>query len=203
MAARRRARPILTLALVGAALALELLPAAAERLRFERAALGQGELWRFLTGHLVHGARGLAALDLLVLGALGAWWELRSRAVLAEVLLVSATLSSATLLLWTSFESYVGSSALSSGLFAAAALALALEGRGPERGVGAVALGLFGLKLALELLGFHPGGFVALPPSTTVAGSAHLSGGLGGALVVVGRRLVGSAGGAPPTRSSA
>jgi membrane associated rhomboid family serine protease len=180
-------RPLLALALVAAGAWLAAAPGLAAPLRYERALLA-GEPWRFLTGHLVHDSIRLALVDLAVLGALGAWWELRSRAAFAWILLASAVLASSAVLAFTSFASYVGSSGLSSGLFVAAALELSLEARGGRRFLWGLALVLFAAKCALEALAPSAALFVALPSWTSVAVSAHVAGGIGGALVVLARR---------------
>ncbi len=179
-----RRLPLLTLALVCVSLSLLAAPQAAARLRFERALLAD-EPWRFVLGHLVH-ERSIAAVDLLVLAGLASWWELRSRATQAWILLVSAVLASLALLACTSFTSYTGSSALGSGLFVGAALAFVLETRGAWRLGGVLALVLFATKCALEAAGMNAL-FTALPAGTRVAAVAHVAGGVGGALVVLAR----------------
>jgi membrane associated rhomboid family serine protease len=176
--------PVLTLALVGVSMLLLAAPELAERLAFVRDRLAR-EPWRLATGHLVH-ARAIAAADLALLTLLGAWWERRSRARLVAILLASAALASLAVAFWTEFERYTGSSALSSGLFVAAALALVREERGALRVAGVLALLLFCAKVALEAAG-HGGLFVDLPDGLRVAASAHAAGGLGGALVVLPR----------------
>lgn len=182
MSAPARRLPLLTLGLVGASLALLAAPEVAARLHFERARLAV-EPWRFLLGHLVH-ERSLAGADLALLAVLGAWWELRSRAAWAWILLASGVSASVALLAFTPFASYTGSSALSSGLFAAAALALALETRGGWRLAAGLALLAFCAKCALEAAG-SGALFVALPAGTEVAAQAHGAGGAGGALVAL------------------
>lgn len=178
-----RAWPVLTLGLVAASAALEFLPHVAAALRFEREALHAGELWRFFTGHLVHRLGWLAALDLLVLLVLGAWWERRSRGAFVAILIASAVLASAGVLVITTFATYVGSSAISSGLFAAAALELGLERGGPRRIVCALALLLFALKCIAEARGGAL--FVELPRGTSVSAAAHALGAVGGVLVAL------------------
>lgn len=181
-------RPLLALALVALGVGLLRSPAAAAALEFERADVRSGELWRLWTGHLVHATPRLALLDLGVLALLGAWWERRSRAALAWILLASALGGSLALLAFSSFERYTGSSALGSGLFVAAALELALGERGVRSKAGWLALALFAAKCALEGMGGPSALFVTLPAGTSVAASAHLGGGMGGALVVLARR---------------
>jgi len=181
-----RPAPYLTLLLVVVSLGLVFWEDAAASLDFQRERLAS-QPWRFLTGHLVHG-HALALVDLLVLGALGGWWEQRSRMTYGAILVTSGVLASLALVLFTSYRSYSGSSALSAGLFAAAALELVLAGRGGLRWLGAAALALFVAKCALEALAPSRAFFAALPGDTEVAASAHAAGGLGGALAVLLRR---------------
>ena len=179
----RRRAPLLTATLVAVALWLLADPDAAARLSFERARLA-GEPWRVLTGHLVHGSGSLAAVDLAVLAGLGFFWERRSRAVLVRILLASAGLASIALLVFSDFASYVGSSALGSGLFAAAALELARDEAAARRKLGRLALTLFVAKCALESSGAEALAVAVLSEGTRVAACAHWAGGIGGALVV-------------------
>jgi membrane associated rhomboid family serine protease len=172
--------PLVALALTGVSAALLALPELAARLSFERAALA-AQPWRFLSGHLVH-TRDIAAFDLVVWLALGAWWELRSRAAFVAILLTSAVAASLALVVATSFTRYVGSSALSSGLFVAGVLELALERRGGARFLAGLLLVLFVVKCTYEASGHAV--FVELPADVHVAAAAHLAGGAGGALVV-------------------
>jgi membrane associated rhomboid family serine protease len=181
-----RQPPLLALSLVGVSAALLAAPEFAQALRFERALL-LGQPWRLFTGHLVH-APSIALLDLSMLLVLAVWWERRSRVALAWILLASASLASLALVACTSFTSYVGSSALGSGLFVAAALELALEQRGGRRAACVLLLGLFAAKCALEAGGAAPALFASLPAELRVAASAHAAGGAGGALVVLLRR---------------
>jgi membrane associated rhomboid family serine protease len=182
------ALPLVTLALLAACM-LALVPAVEDALVFDRGRIRAGEPWRFLTGHLVHGEVGLAAVDLVVLGALGAWCERRSRALLVAIVLAGATLASCALYGLTSFERYVGSSALGSALFAGLALDLAWSGRGARRALGLGALALFVARCVVEhaapdLLRIAP-----IRSGATVAVAAHAAGGLGGALAVTAWRL--------------
>jgi membrane associated rhomboid family serine protease len=181
--------PFLTGALVVAALYLLLDPQAAARLSFERALLAS-EPWRAVTGHLVHRHGALAAVDLAVLAGLGDFWELRSRRLYVRILLASAGLASLALLALSDFSRYVGSSALSSGLFVAAALEFARATRPALRRVAWCALALFAAKCALEALGEDALSLVSLPEGTRVAACAHWAGGIGGALAFLAWRRV-------------
>lgn len=150
-----------------------------EALRFQRAAIGAGELWRLLSAHLVHlgpthlalNLAGLVLVALLVGGSLslGAW---------GGVLVVCA-LATAAGLWWFAPETdwYVGLSGLLHGLLAAgAARAIA---RGVERVFHALLVALLALKLTWEqIVGALPG--TAALSGGTVIVDAHLFGTVGG-----------------------
>jgi len=186
-AARTRGLPWLTLSLLALAALLLLAPTLAAHLRFEREPLLAGECWRALGGHLVHEQAALAAVDLAVFVALGAWWEMRSRGAYVAILLGSAGLASIALLAFSSFASYVGSSALSSGLFVAALLELMRAPGAARRWMLSSALGLFVAKCVLESLGHDALRLAPLEPGTRVAACAHWAGGVAGAVVVAWR----------------
>ena len=186
-AARARGVPWLTLSLLAIAALLILAPTLAVQLRFEREPLLSGEYWRALSGHLVHEQAALALIDLGVLAVLGAWWELRSRVACAAILLSSACLASAALLAFSSYASYIGSSALSSGLFIAVLLESMRAPGAVRRWVLAVALLLFVAKCILESFGHDAFSLAPLEPGTRVAACAHWAGGLAGAGVVAWR----------------
>lgn len=140
--------PWLTLAGLALAVGLWLLAGPAPgALVYDRAALAQGEGWRWLTGHLVHSDAGHALWDIAALGLIGLMLEGHGRrhlalAALAGLLAVDAAL-------WWCLPEigrYCGLSGLLNALFV---VALAdLWHRHPL--VPLVALGLI-LKLAVEL----------------------------------------------------
>ena len=186
--ARRAARaPLLTLALLALALLASAWPPLAEAWRFERAALARGELWRLVTGHLVHASLALAVTDLAVLALLGAVWEARERRTYLWILLASA-LGGSLAVLAGGLELYSGSSALGSGLFAACGTAWLRSSDARARAVGLALLLLLALKIVLELRGSAL--FVTLPAGTRVAFEAHFAGAFAGVLAVLfaGRR---------------
>jgi len=152
-------------------------------LRFERTLVLRGEVWRLITGHLVHlgwshlllNLAGLALIWGLFqrqLGTLEWWWVW-----LASTLAVSAGLFFFNLNLgW-----YVGLSGVLHGLFIAGLL-MALR-QDPWWGDGAL-LAVVVVKLAWEQL------YGALPGTSALAGGnvivdAHLYGAIGGAVAVL------------------
>jgi rhombotail lipoprotein len=145
-------------------------------------------LERLLSATAVHGWPQLALFDLGAVLILGAWVEQRSRASAVQALLFASLLSGAAVLaLRPDLGSYQGASAIACALFVLCAAQTLREGAAAERGIAALALAGFGLKLALEA-----GGVAASPVFGGVEGVesvavAHAAGALAGALVL-GRR---------------
>jgi rhomboid family GlyGly-CTERM serine protease len=174
--------PLITGGLVLAGIALLLRPRWAEPLAFDRAAIESGELWRLLTGHLVHVDLRLALFDLVAVAAFGAWVERKSRALVIVVVLTSALAASFGVLVATDHARYVGSSALASGLLTAGAVqVLRVSGDPRRRVLAGLLLAGFATKLALEALGVWPTAWGALPEEIEPVGAAHLLGALAGA----------------------
>jgi hypothetical protein len=154
--------PFVTLAVVGTAL---LLPDALEYRR-------DGELWRLLTGQLVHWTPRMAVLDLGVLAACGVWLERRGLCVWR--VLAAAGLLTALAVYVSDADVYRGSSGLATAAFVAAALSH------PRRALGAAALVLLAAKVAWEA--GHAGAFAAgaLPAGVAVLPGVHVAGALAG-----------------------
>lgn len=146
-------------------------------LRFDRAAIGEGEWWRLLSGHLVH--LGPSHMLLNIAALLLLWWLVGAGLTLAGWLLVTASsIACIDLGLWLldpALSWYVGLSGLLHGLFAAGLIA-----RGQTAPVESLVLGaLLAAKLLFEQL------VGPLPGSEDTAGGA----------VVVNAHLYGAAGG--------
>jgi len=186
---RQRCRlPVWTLTFVTCAIVVELAPTSAMWLGFERAAVARGQLWRLLTGHLVHGSAQVALLDLAAFALFGLWVERTSPRILAAVLAASAITSTLAVFLFTEYERYVGSSALVSGLLVATAILMLRDSR--TRAVRVVALtlvALFAAKVALEWTGLWPAALGGLPPGHETAVVAHVGGALGGGTALLHR----------------
>lgn len=113
----------LTLVLGVVAAGLHFLPGAADWLVLDRGAIASGELWRLLTGHLVHWTTGHLFWDVTAFVALGAPCEMRgSRRYAGALLATSLLLSGVVLVMLPSLELYAGLSGLDSVLFAWLAL---------------------------------------------------------------------------------
>lgn len=87
-----RPLPWVTLALAVLAAGLAMAPGAFASLIYDRAAIGDGELWRWFTGHLVHFGPAHLGFDMLSLLLAGAVLERTSRAGLCITLVAAAGL---------------------------------------------------------------------------------------------------------------
>ncbi len=163
-------------------------------LRYERAAVLDGEVWRLATGHLVHA--DLRHLGWNVLGVLIVWGlfarDYTTRQWLVVLLASTAATSLGFLLLEPGLEWYVGFSGVLHGCMAAGLVAWLRSVRDPLTWLVA---GLFAAKLAWEhSMGALPftGGSLSIP----VVHEAHTYGAVGGllaALVLSGRTRRGAA----------
>ncbi len=175
---QRQARWLAITATIAATVALQTL-IGATLLRYDRAALADGELWRAVTGHLVHlGPRhlvlNLAGL-VLVNALVGAHLRLAGWAV---VFVVSAvTISAGLWLAVPTLKWYVGLSGVLHGLIVAGALSALTDPR--ERLFAVAVIAVIAGKLAWEqVVGPMPG--TAAAAGGRVVVEAHLFGALGG-----------------------
>ncbi len=146
-------------------------------LRYDRQAIGEGEVWRLLTGHLVHLSSGHLLMNLLGMGLVVVFfWPLLGNGAWLVLILFSALfIALAIYLFHPQVLWYVGLSGIIHALFIAGGLA-DLRVRPWE---GRLFLALVGFKLAWEQL------FGPLPGSERSAGGpvlvdAHLYGALAG-----------------------
>jgi rhomboid family GlyGly-CTERM serine protease len=166
------------LALLAACLLLVLPTALGEParllLRYDRAALAQGQWWRLLTAHVVHLGLRHAVLNALGLALMWALFarNYSPRAWLAIILGAMAAIDAGLWIADSTTQWYVGSSGALHGAMGAGALAHVRTG---ERD-GWILVGLLALKLAWE----HWVGPLPLSGSEVVV-DAHLYGVLGGA----------------------
>jgi rhomboid family GlyGly-CTERM serine protease len=110
------------------AAALYAIPGIAVRLQFDRHAIVNGEVWRLLTGHLVHWSADQLFWDTLAFGFLGWLCEGEDRWNFFRCVLLSGFLISLTL--WfaaPNMETYRGLSGIDSALFALAAIRIGRE----------------------------------------------------------------------------
>ena len=144
--------PILTLAFAALAVAIHLTPGAAALLEFDRAAIARGELWRFVSAHLVHFDANHLAWDVGVFLALGACGERTSRA--RTVIALAFASVAITAVLWRfqpQFEIYRGLSGLDCALFGLFAGRLLKHSERPAKLIGVLGLAGAGAKTILEL----------------------------------------------------
>jgi rhomboid family GlyGly-CTERM serine protease len=146
-------------------------------LRYERAALASGQLWRLLTGHLVHLDLRHALVNILGLALM---WALFARDYAPRqwlaIVLASIAAIDAGLWLWDSTVTwYVGSSGALHGVMAAGTLAH-LKRREPDGW-------LLALFLAGKLLYEQTVGALPFSGSSAVVVDAHLYGVIGGGAV--------------------
>jgi rhomboid family GlyGly-CTERM serine protease len=150
-----------------------------ESLRYERAAIGEGEIWRLLTGHLAH--LGLSHLLLNLAGLLLVWYLVGPSLTLFQWLLVlCASIAGIDAGFWwfqPQLDWYVGLSGALHGMLAAGIVA-AFPARTVETRILAAVLVS---KLAYEqLIGPLPGSESSSGGNVIVA--AHLYGAIAGSL---------------------
>lgn len=156
-----------------------------ELMRYERAAVAAGEVWRILTAHLVHYDFRHLALNL---GGLALLWGLflgdaPARAWLAVALVSAVTIGAGLWFLDPRLIWYLGLSGILHGVWAAGGVAACRRWRLE----GVVTLALLAGKLALEQVhgALTAGGRDSLPVVT----EAHLYGALGGLVAALVMRL--------------
>lgn len=185
--------PWRTAALAGICLAAAVVPGSVEALQYDRAGVGAGEVWRLLTGQLVHWTARMALADLGVLLGLGAWLETRGegRRLVLTLGLGALLTAVAVHLLSPDLLVYRGSSGLASALFVLTALHLARStDRGP-RALALLAVALFLAKAAWETVTGEALFAGPLAPGVRVVPLVHLLGGLAGAALTSGGHLPG------------
>ena len=142
-----------TLALL--ALAVHALPGSADWLAWDRSAVATGEIWRLLTGHLVHWSTGHLIWDVGTFLGLGVLCERCSRPRFLATLLVSSLAIPLAVGIWLpQMTLYGGLSGLDCALFALLAADLLWERR-EQRGttgwwLGAALTGVLAGKIGFE-----------------------------------------------------
>lgn len=180
--ARLRRVPGVVACFVAASVAAGAIPGLADEFEYDRAAMSRGQIWRAVTGQLVHWSFGMAALDLGVIAVAGACLELRSRRIACLALALAVALVGVAVDAGVpSLEHYRGSSGVGSALVAALVLDLIRREGSTLRRVLAAGVGAaFVAKLAWELAtgsALPPG---HLPPGIAVVPQAHFAGALAG-----------------------
>jgi hypothetical protein len=146
-------------------------------LQYERS----GEVWRLLTGQLIHWTPRMALFDLGMLLGLGAWLEIRGDRRLAAVsLALGAVLTAVAVHLSPDLFLYRGSSGLASALFVLTAFRIAGSPDPWTRALAVSAVALFLAKAAFESLAGQTLFAGPLPDGVRVVPLVHLLGGLAG-----------------------
>ena len=145
--------------------------------RYERTGLESGELWRLVTGHIVHLGWGHLWPNLLALGLIGGLFNdvLKVRDWLLVAAGSVAAIDAGLYLFDPALSWYVGLSGLLHGFVAAGTLAL-LAARQPFGAL--LGAGLLGKLVFEQLSGPLP--FTAAASGGTVIVAAHLYGAVGG-----------------------
>jgi rhomboid family GlyGly-CTERM serine protease len=175
--------PWVILTAVAACAAVSALPGGGALLEYDRARVAGGEVWRLLTGQMVHWTARMALADLAVLLGLGLWLEIggRRRALLLALALGAAVTALGVQFFQPGLAVYRGSSGLAAALFTLTAL----EAMRPPAGrrtfrLAACALLLFTAKVAWETAGGTPLFAGDLPDGVAATPLIHLLGGLAG-----------------------
>ena len=154
--ARSSAVPVVTLALAAAAIIVALAPSLQRLLVLDRGRVASGELWRIVTGNLVHFSAPHLFYDLLVVVVVG-WMVERSGRTLVPVLALSSVIvGTAVLMFAPEIERYGGLSGVACALVVVHALN-GMAAKGLTRIAAVAILVLLAAKLAWEA---RTGGFL-------------------------------------------
>ena len=146
------------------------------------------EVWRLLTGQMVHWTPRMALFDLGMLLGLGAWLEIRGdRRLAAVTLALGAVLTAVAIHLSPDLFLYRGSSGMASALFVLAAFRIADSPDPWLRALAVSAVALFLAKAAFESLAGQTLFAGPLPDGVRVVPLVHLLGGLAGAAHLIKR----------------
>lgn len=175
--------PWITVALVALSASASFIPA--EALEYDRARVAAGEVWRLLTGQMVHWTARMASFDLGMLLGLGIWLEVRGdrRLAVAALALGGGLTALAVHALSPDLLTYRGSSGVASALFVLAAVRIAKSPEPWSRALAITTVALFLAKAAFESLAGQTLFAGPLPPGVRVVPLVHLLGGLAGAVV--------------------
>jgi rhomboid family GlyGly-CTERM serine protease len=165
--------------LAATALVLALLPESLSRwLEFDRQALGNGELWRLWTAHLVHFSFQHALIDALVLGAAGFIVE-KALGARATTWMLGAMAPAISIGLWCGspeLTHYRGLSGMATAMVVIAMMHLARQFPSSRPAITLLAVAMT-LKVSGDALGHSPD-MAGLPAGVAVEWRAHVLGAL-------------------------
>ena len=167
-----------------ALMAVQGCPAAVEALQFDRPAIAAGQVWRLLTGNLVHWSWLHLAADAAAL--MGLLYVARPRGWAAPAMLATAGAAvGGAVYLWApEITLYRGCSGVNFALLAWALVTLAAGG--PRRALACTALAvLAGGKIAIEIAAGTSPMPNSLPDGVAVVGVAHAAGLAAGAMMAL------------------
>lgn len=156
---------------------------AARWLLFSREGLGRGELWRLVTGPLIHASAGHAVRDLATLTVVGLLWEGRAARYRAALLLAVVLAPLAAAVATPSLRLYFG---LSGAAYAGLAAGLLGQWRRGPRPLVALVLATVVAKVVAEQVTGQLLLSVGHPSSVAPIPVAHLAGLICGALALGG-----------------
>jgi len=168
--------PWFTAGVCGAALLAWFMPGLADRWVYDRQAILGGEIWRLLSGHLVHFSPSHLVLDAAALALAGSLCESRFRAPRRALFLaVPIAISLALLFGEPNMARYGGLSGLAAAAMVYVALHLVSEGR-LARTLGLAALAGMAAKVTVEWSGSAPLFATVADPSIIAAPLSHAVG---------------------------
>lgn len=151
-----RRLPWFTLAIAAVSVGIHCIPGAPEILQFDRTAVENGDVWRWLTAHVTHFDANHLSWDGAALVLLGWSIERKSPSRFALALGLAALLiTPAVWLFQPHFETYRGLSGLDSAAFGVLATSLLLRSEVAARATGAIALAGIFAKFVFELATQH------------------------------------------------
>lgn len=146
---------------------------------FDRAAITQGQIWRLITGHMVHSDAGHALWDIAALAAIG--WLLETQCRLRMLLVSLLGCMAVDVGIWwfmPTLDLYCGLSGVLNTLFVVMLADLWAAHRHPIFPLAGIALCI---KLAYEI---HAGQSLIVATAWPATPLAHLAGTLGGLLML-------------------
>lgn len=151
-------------------------PAALGALEYDREAVGNGQWWRLMTGHLVHYNWLQVVANVGVFAALSWVARQRGKRVLPVVLLSALLIGAAIHFFADSVMTYRGISGVDCGLFGWLLLTMAVQDRGWKAFVWTVIFAVISARYVIETIIGQSLLPTSLPDGIAVVGIAHVTG---------------------------